>query len=121
MRNGIVDPDVLSESDKRTIEGTIARDVLDTARHPEIRFTSDAGTGRGDEFAVRGALALHGHTRDLTVIARRTASGWTAEVRLHQPDFGIRPYSAMLGTLRVQAGVVVRVTLRTDLGPRAVG
>jgi len=31
--------------------------------------------------------------------------------RLHQPDFGIRPYSAMLGTLRVDADVVVRVVI----------
>ena len=30
---------------------------------------------------------------------------------VHQPDFGIRPYSAMLGTLRGQADVSVRVVL----------
>ena len=116
VRNGAVDPGELSESDKRTIEGNIVRDVLDAARHPEIRFTSDAATGRGDDLAVRGTLALHGHTRDVTVIARRGADGWTAEARLHQPDFGIRPYSAMLGTLRVKADVVVRVTLPGENG-----
>jgi hypothetical protein len=110
VRNGVVDPGELSESDTRTIEGNIARDVLDAARHPEIRFTSDRATARGDQLAIDGTLALHGRTRELRVNADRAAGGWAAEARLHQPDFGIRPYSAMLGTLRVQADVVVRVT-----------
>ncbi len=39
------------------------------------------------------------------------SSGWTAEVRLQQPDFGIRPYRAMLGTLRVQPDVLIRMSV----------
>ncbi|MCC6764576.1 MAG: YceI family protein [Deltaproteobacteria bacterium] len=111
VRDGVVDPRELSASDQRTIEGTIVRDVLDASRYPEIRFVSEAATGRGDVLAVRGRLDLHGHTRDVTVMAHRESPSWVAEARLHQPDFGIRPYSAMLGTLRVRADVVVRVTI----------
>ncbi|MEB2286352.1 MAG: YceI family protein [Myxococcales bacterium] len=111
-RSGVVDPAVLSESDKRTIEGHIAADVLDAARYPEIRFVSRQATARGDELAIAGTLTLHGRSRDLAVTARRDAGGWTAAARLHQPDFGIRPYTAMLGTLRVRADVAVRVTIR---------
>ena len=37
-----------------------------------------------------------------------------AEVSLHQPDFGIKPYSAMLGTLRVKPDVTVVVSLPAD-------
>lgn len=111
VRNGVVDPDTLSESDRRTIEDTIVRDVLDAARHPEILFVSEAATGRGDVLAVHGRLDLHGHTGDLTATARREGPAWVADARLHQPDFGIRPYSAMLGTLRVRADVAVRITI----------
>lgn len=111
VRNGVVDPHELSEKDKQTIAGNVARDVLDAGRHPTIRFTSERATARGDELALEGTLELHGKTRALNVVARRGADGWRAETRLHQPDFGIRPYSAMLGTLRVQADVVVRVTV----------
>ena len=75
--------------------------------HAELR----AAQARGDELAVTGTLALHGAERPVVVSARRDARGWSAEVRLHQPDFGIRPYRAMLGTLRVQADVVVRVVV----------
>ncbi len=111
VRNGVVDPHELGDADKRTIEGNIVGDVLDAARHPEIRFVSDAAAARGDELAVTGTLALHGRTREIVVLMRRVADGWTAETRLHQPDFGIRPYSAMLGTLRVRPDVTVRVRI----------
>lgn len=111
MRNGVVHPDELSEGDRQTIERTIGRDVLQADRHPVVRFTSTAAEARGTTLAVSGTLTLHGETRTLLVLVRREASGWIAEVRLHQPDFGIQPYRAMLGTLRVRADVVVRVTI----------
>ena len=109
MRDGVVHPDELSEGDKRTIEQNIVRDVLRADRHPEVRFTSTVASARGDELAVSGTLALHGTERPIVVPVRRVASAWTAEARIHQPDFGIRPYRAMLGTLRVQADVLIRM------------
>jgi hypothetical protein len=111
MRGGVLQPDELGEADRRTIEGNIVRDVLEADRHPVVRFTSTAAEARGDALTVSGTLTLHGETRSLVVPVRREANGWIAEVRLHQPDFGIRPYRAMLGTLRVRADVVVRVTI----------
>ena len=115
VRDGVVHPDELGAADKRTIERNIVADVLEAERHPEIRFTSTVATARDDELNVEGTLALHGVERPLVVPVRRAADGWVAEVRLHQPDFGIRPYRAMLGALRVRADVVVRVTIP---GPR---
>jgi hypothetical protein len=110
MREGVVHPDELGAGDRRTIEQNVVREVLHADRHPEIRFTSDGAVARGDVVEVRGTLALHGVARPLVVPVRRDAAGtWTAEARLHQPDFGIRPYRAMLGTLRVQSHVVVRL------------
>ncbi len=111
MRNGEVALDELAESDRHTIEATIARDVLQAETHPEIRFVSLAAQASGDAIALTGTLTLCGHEREIVVPARRDARGWSAEVRLHQPDFGIRPYRAMLGTLRVQADVTVRVSI----------
>jgi len=111
MRNGVLAPDVLSAADKRTIEQQIVRDVLHADRFPEIRFTSDTATARDDQLVVDGILALHGREGRLTVCAIRTGARWSADARLHQPDFGITPYRAMLGTLRVQADVIVRVVV----------
>lgn len=111
MRDGVLHPDEPGEADKRAIEQTVVRDVLHAERHPEVRFTSTAATARGDELIVEGTLVLHGAARPMAVTLRRDADGWTGEGTVHQPDFGMRPYRAMLGTLRIQADVVVRVTV----------
>jgi polyisoprenoid-binding protein YceI len=99
------------ERDKRTIEGHIADDVLHTKRYPEIAFASKRIERAGDRAEVRGDLTLHGTTREIAATAHKKDGRWTAEVRLHQPDWGIKPFTAMLGTLRIRAHVDVRLTL----------
>jgi hypothetical protein len=37
-----------------------------------------------------------------------------AEIKLHQPDFGIKPFTAALGALKVKPDVVVRVSVPKD-------
>jgi hypothetical protein len=104
-------PGVLSVRDKQQIEEHIRKDVLsvDRDRGP-IRFVSSAIEGHGERRTVRGMLELHGCIRPIEVRAHRRGERWIAEADLHQPDFGIRPFSAMMGTLRVRATVRVRVT-----------
>jgi polyisoprenoid-binding protein YceI len=111
MRDGRPLPSALSDVDARDIEATIADTVLRARRFPEIRFVSTAVSPGEHEYQVRGALTLAGATREVAPAVRRVAGRLSAEVRLHQPDFGIRPYSAMLGTLRVKADVLVRVSV----------
>ena len=113
MKGGREDFDALSDRNKREIEGNIAGEVLHTRRHPEIVFRStEVMSGpQADERRIAGTLALHGHERPLLVVARRRAGRWTAEIELHQPEFGIKPYSAMLGALRIQPTVRVRVSV----------
>jgi polyisoprenoid-binding protein YceI len=117
MKDGREDFDALSDRNKREIEGNIVDEVLHAKRHPEIVFRSTKiegleGIGAdGDERRIDGTLSLHGTDRPLRVTARRQAGRWTAEVELRQPDFGIKPYSAMLGTLKVRPVVRVRVSV----------
>jgi hypothetical protein len=109
VRDGVPAPGALSDGDKRKIEQSIVDDVLGAKKRPEVRFTSTAVTKEGDDgFRIEGDLALHGHTRPLTLHARRDGDRLVAEVSLHQPDFGIKPYTAMLGTLKVKPDVTVR-------------
>jgi polyisoprenoid-binding protein YceI len=102
----------LSARDKRTIERTIVDEVLEARRFPEIVFRSTAVALKGDEATVDGQLTLHGRTRALRLRARKGGGWWTVEVRLHQPDFGITPYRAFLGTLRIQPEVAVRLRIK---------
>jgi polyisoprenoid-binding protein YceI len=111
MRDGRPLPGALREADARGIEATIADTVLRARRFPEIRFVSTAVSPGERGYQVRGSLTLAGATRQVAPAVRREAGRLSAEVQLRQPDFGIRPYSAMLGTLRVKAGVIVRVSV----------
>lgn len=112
MKDGREDRSALSEKDKAKIAKNIAGDVLSTSRHPEIRFEGAVvGDAGADRFEVRGKLTLAGRTREVTAPVVREGGRLVARARLHQPDFGIKPYSAMLGTLKVQADVEVEVSV----------
>jgi polyisoprenoid-binding protein YceI len=111
QKNGTDDPGALSAGDKHKIEETLAKDVLESRRFPEIRFISTAvePDPRGEGHLVRGDLTLHGVTREISFTARTLGGVRVAEVTLHQPDFGITPYRAMLGALKLRPDVRVRV------------
>jgi hypothetical protein len=65
----------------------------------------------GDGFRISGELTLHGNTRPITFVARREGTRMMAEVRLHQPEFGVKPYTALLGALKVKPDVIVRCSV----------
>ena len=111
LRDGVELLDALSAADRTTIEVSIRRDVLDANRHPVIRFDSTMTAPVEGGWDVTGVLALAGAERPLAVPLRLHGARWEAEVWLHTPDWGIRPYRALLGALRVKADVVVRLSL----------
>lgn len=85
------------------IEKNIREDVLRSSRYPVITFEASQV---GDTEIV-GKLTLCGVTKEIRLQRR----GNVVEYELHQPDFGIKPYTAMLGTLKVKPAVKVQVTL----------
>jgi hypothetical protein len=111
MSGGAPSPGTLSESDKNKIEANLVDDVLEPKRFPEITFTSTSVRPDGEGFLIEGRLTLHGHTEVVRLSARRVGGELVVEHRLHQPTYGIKPYSAMFGALRVQPDVLVRVSL----------
>lgn len=108
LRDGRPLPGALRPADVKEIEATIAREVLRAARFPVVRFASARVSRTEGGYDVRGRLTLLGTTRDVSLRVRRDAGRLATEVRLHQPDYGIRPYRAMLGALRVKPDVLVR-------------
>jgi len=111
LRDGVELPNAISDADRRTIEDNVRRDVLDANRYPEVRFRSTRLAAVADGFDVAGRLTLHGTEREILVALRRAGDRHAAEVDLQQPDFGIQPYSAFLGALKVKPGVVVQLSL----------
>ena len=111
QRDGKDQPSSLSADNRAEIERHVQHEVLQTERYPEIRFSSTRVSPRGGGFEVSGELFLHGQRRNLTVQVASQSGHWVAEVRLHQPDFGIKPFSAAFGTLKVKPELLVSVSV----------
>ena len=117
MRDGHESKGTLSADQKREIESNIVRYVLAAEKYPEIRYVSRSVTDDGDGFRIAGQLSLHGRQHGVDVQVRKEPDRYVASARLHQPDFGIRPYSAMLGALKVKADVEVRLDVAWPAKP----
>jgi YceI-like domain len=111
MSSGREDPGALSERDRRDIEGTIVRTVLDAPGHPFISFQSSAVVADGAGYRAEGVLSIRGRARNFGVAARHEGDRAVVEARIHQPEFGIKPYTAMLGALKIKPDVRVRLVL----------
>lgn len=103
------DPRALSDRDRLEIEATIVRDVLDARTHPAIEFRSKP-VAPSAEPEIEGTLRIRGREQPLVVKPRRDGDRAVIETTLDQTAFGIRPYTAMLGALRVRPEVRVRIT-----------
>lgn len=107
----------LGEKDHREIEGNLRSPrVLDAAAHPDVRFRGE-GRREGGRLGLSGELTIRGAARPLAVDVTLEPAGGDAlrargEVRLRQTDWGIEPYRALLGALKVQDGVRITFDLR---------
>lgn len=114
MKNGRLAEGTLSASDRGKIEHTLREEVLHTARHPEARLTAEVvpdGEGRA---RLEGTLDLAGHQASIHA-ALRDDGGITTRIELQPSRWGIAPYRALGGTLRLQDRVVVEVQLPKDV------
>ncbi|CAG0938794.1 Protein YceI [Candidatus Brocadiaceae bacterium] len=104
--------DMLKEKDKADIEEATLKDVLHSAKYPTITFRSTDIREREGVYHVKGELTLHGVTRPVEFDAQ-TATGkdFKGKVTLFQKDYEIKPYKALLGTLKVKNEVDVAFDL----------
>ena len=111
VAHGRAAPGTLSPRDLAKIESNIESDVLRSRAYPEVRFESSSIVKQGEGFVVRGALTLASRTNEIRADVRREGARWVAEVVIDQPRWGITPYSAMMGTLKIKPEVRVRVSV----------
>lgn len=107
MNAGRLDDTEPGTRDRAQIERTIRDEILDVKKHPRIEVSAKNVTR--DASAIDLTLSLHGTTRQVRASVTRHGPSVVTAVTLHQPDFGIRPYSAMLGTLKIKPDVVVEI------------
>ncbi|SFP54498.1 YceI family protein [Actinomadura madurae] len=107
VREGTGGVKPLSDQDRAEIKKNL-RKVLDVRRHPRIRFVS---TGAGGD-AVEGDLTIMGRTKPVRVRAVREGDRVRGGATVTQSRWGITPYSAFFGALRLADDVEIEFDLR---------
>jgi polyisoprenoid-binding protein YceI len=88
--------------------------VLDAERFPQIRFRANAIDKSDDGYLLTGTLEIHGVVEERVIGLRAEDLGETwrlsckADVR--QSEFGVKPYSMLLGSMKVVDTVTVSFT-----------
>jgi polyisoprenoid-binding protein YceI len=108
VREGTGGVKPLTDRDRREI-AVSARKVLGVDRHPDAIFTADTfEPGPNGGGFVQGILALAGSARPLRLhVAQTGPDSYHATASVRQSEFGIKPYSAFLGALKVSDAVGV--------------
>ncbi|MDQ3678214.1 MAG: YceI family protein [Actinomycetota bacterium] len=107
VRSGTGGQKALTERDYREIEKSIANKVLGRA---PITFTSSAVRITGNRMAVTGALSIAGRNNTVAVDLQITNSGVVqGSLAISQRSFGITPFKALMGALKVRDNVVIDI------------
>ena len=111
MKDGSEVQGALTPKDCRYIEASIVKDVIDIRKYPQIVFTSTKVDASQGVRVVEGILTLNGQDRPIKSQVLKREGLLITECTLHQPDFGIKPFSAMLGTLKIKPDIKVVVSM----------
>ncbi len=108
--------DKISEKDRSEITNSMNKVVLESGKLPKIAFRSvGVSNVNGASLTVNGDLTLHGITKRIAVPVTISATPQllraTGKYVLKQTDFGITPYSAAAGSIKVKNEVVISFNL----------
>ncbi len=99
----------LGDDEKSSIKQTIAEDILKDGTI-SFRSTSVEPSQNGGPLHVHGDLELVGKTSPVTFDLEAGDDGrLSGTASIKQTDFGIKPYSALFGTLKVLDEVEIQV------------
>ena len=87
---------------------------LQASRFPEIRFTADVIDKTDEGYRLTGRLEVRDKAREHVIDLRTEDLGdsWriSAESEVRQSDYGIKPYSILMGSVQVADDVTVSFT-----------
>ena len=85
--------------------------LLDAKKFPQIRFTADDVAKTAGGYCLTGTVEIHGTSRpqsvDVKIDDRGDAVALSAHVQVTQTNFGVKPYSLMMGSLKVADEVTI--------------
>ena len=96
---------------EKTLVRSNALKSLDAGRFPEIRFTTETIDKTDDGYRLTGKLHIRGKSRQHVIDLRTEDLGdsWrmSAESGVRQTDYGVKPYSLLMGSVQVADDVTV--------------
>ncbi|MBB3036344.1 YceI family protein [Hoyosella altamirensis] len=99
----------MTSSDRKMTEKNMVK-VLQPGKYPVITFTADSTAQVDDAVSAPGTLTLVGKTQPLTVSGTVSPGGRLhASATVTQSRWGITPFSAFFGALRLADDVAVEV------------
>jgi len=104
VREGKGGMQALKDDDKEDIHKTIDKDVL---KKKSVTFQSTSVEQAGDGLKVSGDLEMAGKTNPVTFDLSESGDTLTGSASVKQSDWGIKPYSALFGALKVNDEVKV--------------
>ena len=109
VRDGTGGIKPLTDRDRHEI-ATTARRLLSTDRHPEAVFTATRFDLGGESGVIEGNLSLRGVSRPFRLQVTQTELGtYRGTGTVVQSAYGIKPYTAFFGALKVRDTVDVEV------------
>ena len=116
MVAGIERRDLLSEVSMKEIDENILKDVLDAATYRFIVFGSGSVTKEDSSYLIRGTLTIHGVSREMTFTAHNEGNHYVAGAWLNLPEFGIKPFSALFGAIRIKPDIFIKTSVPLKKG-----
>ena len=99
----VIDPSLAVEKRAEVAVRMHSKEVLDTAKYPEIVFAStDLVAAGADRWQMTGVLTLHGVSRSVTGAVELHNGHYRGTLSIRQRDFGIQPISIAGGTVKVK-------------------
>ena len=102
----------------RTRRNMLGKRVLNAGQYPIVKLTGAGNWGDGAEFMLKLSIELLGNTVELQVPTTLRLDGDVLEVtgslRLSHSDLGMRPFTAMLGALRVGNDIDFKYRIRAQ-------
>ncbi|ODS34741.1 MAG: hypothetical protein SCARUB_00001 [Candidatus Scalindua rubra] len=102
MKDGERQPDTLKEKDIADIEKDMNGKVLHPDKYPAANFRSKAIQEKEGGYKINGDLSLHGVTKPIDFDIDTNGENLKGMITLLQKDYGIKPFKAMLGTLKIK-------------------
>jgi polyisoprenoid-binding protein YceI len=111
VREGTGGLKALTDADRSDIKATMGEKILSSAEHPVITFSSSEVTGTIDAFQLGGDLMIMGQARPVTVSGGIDAGRIRGHATVTQSRWGIKPYSAFAGALRLADDIRIEFDL----------